>query len=116
MDYRTEGQGVFMESQARLSAVGEARRWLTFTVLGFLGLVLGMFVPFAAGIGVLLLSAGALLWFTALFGRKDTAWSSEVNYYGVTCRLRGYGGPGIWAGHLDSDPFVNYILGSIILT
>lgn len=71
-----------MESQARLSALVKPHRWLVFTVLGFLGLVLGMFVPFAAGIGMLLLSAGALLWFTALFGRKDTTRSSEVNYYG----------------------------------
>ncbi|MCK4443138.1 MAG: hypothetical protein KAW09_01245 [Thermoplasmata archaeon] len=71
-----------MESQASSSALEKPHRWLIFTVLGFLGLVLGMFVPFAAGIGMLLLSAGALLWFTALLGRKDTAWSSEVNYYG----------------------------------
>ena len=69
-----------MESQARLSALEKPNRWLIFTILGFLVLVLGMFIPFAAGIGMLLLSAGALLWFTALVGRKDTAWSSEVNY------------------------------------
>ncbi len=71
-----------MESQVVSSALEEPHRLLIFTILGFLGLVLGMFIPFAAGIGMLLLSAGALLWITALIGRKDTTWSSKVNYYG----------------------------------
>lgn len=91
---------VFMESQAISSALETPHRWLIFTILGFLGLVLDMFIPFAAGIGMLLLSAGALLWFAALIGRKDTTWSSKVNYYGellvvfdaFMSRSKSYGG------------------------
>ncbi|TET89874.1 MAG: hypothetical protein E3J35_08505 [Methanomassiliicoccales archaeon] len=55
---------------------------MIFIVLGFLGLILGMFLPFVAEIGMSVLSAGVLLWFVALLARKDHKWSSEVNFYG----------------------------------
>lgn len=71
-----------MESERGLTALERPYRLIVFTVLGFSGLLLGMFVPLAAEIGMLLLSAGVMLWFAALLGRKDTAWSSTVNYYG----------------------------------
>ncbi|MFQ6060935.1 MAG: hypothetical protein ACE5KV_06555 [Thermoplasmata archaeon] len=62
--------------------MGRPNRLIIFAVLGFLGLILGMFVPLVAEIGMLLLSVGVLLWFAALIGRKNTEWSSEVNFYG----------------------------------
>lgn len=83
---------VFLESQARLSALEKPSTVKISHRCGFLGLVMGMFIPFAAGIGMLLLSAGALLWFTALLGRKDAPWSSEVNYFVGAADLGWWGG------------------------
>lgn len=51
-------------------------------ISGFVGIVTGLYIPFVAGIGAYLMTAGILLWFTALFGREKTQWSSTVNYYG----------------------------------
>lgn len=81
-------------------------RLLIFTVLGFLGLILGMFVPFVAEIGMSVLSAGVLLWFMALLARKDHKWSSEVNFYGEALVIFGAmavlgAGIGMWLRILE---------------
>ncbi|MFQ6127780.1 MAG: hypothetical protein ACE5QW_02610 [Thermoplasmata archaeon] len=46
-----------------------------------------------------MLSAGVLLWLTALLARKDYQWSSEVNFYGEILVV--FGAMALLGGGLD---------------
>lgn len=69
-------------ARMKLSSLKKSHRWLILTVLGLVGFVLGFLSQIVGGIGFQLLLAGALLWCTAWFGRKEVQWSSEVRCYG----------------------------------
>ncbi|MFQ5883851.1 MAG: hypothetical protein ACE5IO_01980 [Thermoplasmata archaeon] len=55
---------------------------MTLIVVGFVGIVLGLYFPIVANVGFYMLYGGVLLWLTALLARKDSHWSSTVHFYG----------------------------------
>jgi hypothetical protein len=69
-------------SEARSLFASKLRFRLTLTALGLIGLVLGFVSQIIGSVGFNVLIAGALLWSTAFFGRKNAQWSSQVRHFG----------------------------------